>query len=233
VNPVEKLLALQEKDCAIRDMEKEMRDIPARKEAELVRLNQHREEVTAGEQDQKRTQADIKQMDLDAASQKEQIQKLRQQQLQLKTNKEFKAMEAEIAAIQEHINGLEDRELERMEELEQSRARVAESERALAAEDAEVQADIRALDERRAGIEARLEQVKEERVQAAAEVDPDLLTRYERIFSRKDRALVPVEGNVCGGCHMQLPPALVHDARRGDGRAVCGYCGRMLYASFG
>jgi uncharacterized protein len=55
------------------------------------------------------------------------------------------------------------------------------------------------------------------------------LQAYERIFTRKDAALVPVEDGVCGGCHMTLPPSVVHQARRRNAAVACVYCGRLLY----
>jgi len=46
---VEKLLAVQEHDCRIRELEKQIRDIPARKQEEERRLQQHREALAQAE----------------------------------------------------------------------------------------------------------------------------------------------------------------------------------------
>ena len=49
------------------------------------------------------------------------------------------------------------------------------------------------------------------------------------IFPRKDRALVALEDGVCGGCHMQLPPYVVHATKKHSSIVLCEYCGRILY----
>jgi hypothetical protein len=55
-----------------------------------------------------------------------QIQKYRDQQLQIKSNDSYKALEKEIAATQSGIRKLEDQELEAMEAVEAAKAQLAE-----------------------------------------------------------------------------------------------------------
>ena len=47
-------------------------------------------------------------------------------------------------------------------------------------------------------------------------------------MAERDRALVNVENGTCTGCHMKLPPYLIHQARKQTEIVFCGYCGRML-----
>ena len=227
---VEQLRAVQEHDCRIRELEKEAHDVPARKEQELARLNTHREELAEAENNLKAGQAALHDLELENESHEEEIRKLRQQQMEIKTNREFKAMEHEIAAVQEKISALEDRELELMEQLDARRKDVAEKKTALEEEDELVQRDVGELDERLAGIHAELETERGARQAAAAQVtDKALLAKYDGLMRNKDRALAPLDGAVCGGCHMRLPPSVGHDIQRDDQVVTCGYCGRILY----
>ncbi len=228
---VEQLLVVQEHDLRIMQLEKEMRDIPARKERELERLNGHKAALAEAEDALKAKQAELKQLEVETESHHDKIAKLRGQQLELKTNKEFKAMEHEIEAIEKAISSTEDRELVIMEEIEKARQGVELSRGELAAEDAEVQEDIKALDERFSGLESELSDENAARAAAAEGIDAEWMTRYEGILrSKGGGALVSTANGVCGGCYMTLPPYLQHDAKKRMGMVVCGFCGRLLYS---
>jgi hypothetical protein len=105
-----------------------------------------------------------------------------------------------------------------------------EKKRELAAEAAVVSKDVAVWDKRAVELEKAL--AAEREVRAAATVgiqEQGWLTLYQRVFSRKDRALVPIEGGVCGGCHMQLPPFVAHAVKNQSALVTCEYCGRLLY----
>ena len=77
----------------------------------------------------------------------------------------------------------------------------------------------------------RLEEMKNERKRAAEQCDQALLQKYSRILNNKrDVAVVMVEsGGYCGGCHMKLPPQVIHDARNPQKIVSCNFCGRIVY----
>jgi hypothetical protein len=227
---IEKLLIVQEKDCKIREKERELRDIPARQKAEEARLEGHRKELAAAEESVKSRMAGIKKLDLDVEAGRERITKLRRQQLEIKTNKEFRAIEEEIKTVGKEIAGVEDAQLAVMEELERLKADVERKKKALAAEQALVRTDVQELEKRAAVIQAELARETAERKDRAKDIAPEWLERYETIFARKDKALVPVEGGVCGGCHLQLAPYVAHSVRSQDHMVTCDFCGRLLYA---
>ena len=227
---IDEILAVQERDLKILKIEKGLEDIPARKENELTRLNEHKSALEVAEEALKHSQAKVKDLELDASTKKEQIGKLRAQQLQLKTNKEFKAMEFEIKAVEESIRGVEDQQLVLMEDVEGAVKEVAEKRRDLEIEEAAVNADIKVLDERSAVLKSDIEDVRSARESAASTVNAEWLTRYESIFkSKKGPSLVQVKNGICGGCHMQLPPYVKHDARKQTSMLACDFCGRLLY----
>ncbi len=230
VNDIEKMLILQDHDVRIREIERELTDIPERKRVEDQRLTGHRAEVTAAEGRHKARQAAIKQFELDVQSHREHILKLRRQQMDLKTNKEFAAIESEIKGIETAIRGLEDQELDLMAQMEDANRALEISKRELAEEAEVVQKDVKAWDARAAELEQELAESRTERARALATIgQADWVAMYDRVFARKDRALVPLEAGVCGGCHMKLPPYVVHEVKRRNALVPCGYCGRMLY----
>ncbi len=86
------------------------------------------------------------------------------------------------------------------------------------------------LQKRKAIIEQELSELRAEREKLATQVDAEALARYERILrSKGDTAIVPVQHGNCGGCHLQIPPQLIHNAKNGNELTSCDYCGRILY----
>lgn len=229
MDKVEQLLVVQERDTRIRQMQQELRDIPARKASEQERLEEHRRLLAQAEEQLKAEQVKIKELEVEVGSRRDRIAKLRQQQMELKTNKEFRAMEHEIVAVEEEITGLEDQELVLMEDSDRARREVKARQDALKQEDAAVAEDMTALDARAAGIEEQLREVEVQRAEAAVGIDPEWLSRYDAIRTRRPDAVAHVEGNFCGGCHMQLPPFVIHDTKKKDVMVSCTHCGRLLY----
>lgn len=231
VSTIEQLLEVQEHDLRIQRIEGELRDIPARKERELDRLQAHTAAMKVAEAALQDRQAELKQNELEVQSKKDKIAKLRTQQMELKTNKEFKTMASEIETIEKAIRRDEDRELEIMETIEAARADVAARKKDLDAENAVVQEDIAVLDERIAGLETELRTEQALREKAKEGIEPEWLRRYESVLNSKrgSAALVSAEGGVCRGCNMALPPYQQHNARKRLEMVVCSYCGRMLY----
>ncbi len=144
--------------------------------------------------------------------------------------KELRAMQEDVEALGRQRRRIEDEMLTLMEEVEG----LLEHVRAL---EAERQAKERALDEHleeyathHRALTVELETARRQREAMAAETDPDLLRRYERLRSRKDGvAVTAVNGSICGACHMAVPEALLTAAEGSDDVHTCEDCGRILY----
>lgn len=227
---IEKLLRVQDYDIRIAGLRKEHDSIPEHMRSLERRLDSHRENVNAAREKSKSVQAAIKELELEVESQDAKIRKLREQQMQLKSNKEFKAMEAEIIAVQGEIKAIEERIIGRMEELEKIQAEIKGANQDLSDSDKTLKNDLEIMSQSAGKLSGEIEKLTAERAALAESCDPVWLKCYDRIFSnRKDKVLVPVENTSCGGCHMRLPPYLVHEARKQAEIVSCSFCGRMLF----
>ncbi len=227
---IQKLLAVQEHDLRLRNIDQEMKDVPARKRMRAETLHEHREQVAQAETKLKEQQTAVKNIELEIETRKGAAAKLKTQQFQLRTNEEFRAMQGEIQNVENEISRMEDRELQSMDGVEALRAELEETRKALQEEEAAVEAEAKELDARHAALATEKERLLPQREQAAAEVDdPEWLARYERVFARKDKAVVALDNGVCSGCQMQVPPQTVHDAVKQDRIVSCNFCGRLLY----
>ncbi len=227
---IEKLLIVQDRDRRIRQLSRESEDIPARRKLSEERLKEHKESLTAAQELLKKNAAAIKGVELEIDTCKQRIQKLREQQVSIKTNEQYRAMNNEVAGVEKQIREFEDREMVLMEETEGLRANVTRMEQRLKQEDEIVNSDRVQLEDRLKALQSEIEKHKQDRVGLIADIDAEWLSRYDRTFKHHpDFALVPVDQAACGGCHMKLPPQVVQNVKRNQAMVCCSFCGRILY----
>ena len=119
-----------------------------------------------------------------------------------------------------------------MEAAEKTKTAVASSEKDFAQSKTQTNQQLTDLDLKIKAIETSLQELETERGKLAAEVDEDLLNRYERLFTSKgDAAIVPLEHEVCMGCHMKITTQTAVRVKGNKEIVSCEQCGRILYAS--
>lgn len=228
-HPLEALLILQEKDRKIAKLQRELRDIPARKADIEKQLEGAKARLETARTDLKKITTDLKQLEIEAGSRSEKVTKYKNQQMEAKTNEQYRALLQEAAVEEKAISALEDREIELMD-----KAEVAQ--RVISGRDAELKEESGGVAEEQGMLEDRLKEVQEdiqalmaERARLAANVAASLIKKYERLFANKgDFAIVEVEKDHCSGCHMRLPPQVINDALNPAKLVICNFCGRML-----
>lgn len=60
-------------------------------------------------------------------------------------------------------------------------------------------------------------------------IPPQILGHYDRLRVRGKKGLVPVRNQVCTGCHMRLPLAVIMTLKHDEDIQLCDTCGRYLY----
>jgi predicted nucleic acid-binding Zn-ribbon protein len=148
----------------------------------------------------------------------------------ISTQREYEALDKEIREATEkeqhfrkELQRLERSLVELDEQMKQNAALIEQQEQELA--------------ERRAGIEAEVaekireaEALAEEEKQLSADLDPEVLFKFERIIRNKmGRGIVAIRSGVCTGCHMILPAQFANEVRMGEDIVFCPYCSRILF----
>ena len=62
-----------------------------------------------------------------------------------------------------------------------------------------------------------------------AKIPAQILAHYDRLVARGKKGLAAVHGQVCSGCHMQVPLGVVMTLRHDQDIQLCESCGRYLY----
>lgn len=227
---IAQLLTLQERDQRIRAFQTELNAIPEEKRLKEKQIADSAMRLDKARTRMKEIEVERNKLQGDAQVKRDAIAKYKGQQFQTRKNEEFAALGHEIEAAEKTIVGIEDRELELMEEVESLRPVVAEAERQHTEEKSKLEAQITELGRKAENIRARVEELTAGRPGLAEGLDEDLLDQYQRLFKSKNgAALVELDHEVCTGCHVKVTTQ-VSLGVKGDRTVVhCPNCGRILY----
>ncbi|MEX2116544.1 MAG: C4-type zinc ribbon domain-containing protein [Bacteroidota bacterium] len=228
-NRLRLLYGLQQIDSGLDDLREMKGDLP-RKVADLEAKKQASENIQTQLNDTIR-QSTIRRdaVDVEILALKENIEKYKSQQFQVKTNKQYDTLTREIDTAQEKITKLQ-KEMEalegKMHVAKQDVEKMTPEIDALKNELEERSAELGLVDKEHEEEELKL---KHEREKYVVRIDKSDIRTYERIRGAKDgRAVVPVRRNACGGCFKRVPPQTALELRKNSRILQCEHCGRIL-----
>jgi predicted nucleic acid-binding Zn-ribbon protein len=227
---IEKLLALQDRDQRLRTLRLELQAIPGEIASKQKLVQDAAARLDNARSRSKAIEVEKKALDVEIAAKRDQIARYKNQQLQTRKNEEYSALSHEIENAERAISAIEDKELALMEEAEGLAPQLAAADKAHAEDKAKYDAQIATIREKEGNLKNRIDELAAGRGTLLEGIDEDLIERYDRIFETKNaRAVVPVEHDVCTGCHMKVT-AQTSLALRSDKSIVsCPQCGRLLH----
>jgi predicted nucleic acid-binding Zn-ribbon protein len=227
---VEALLALQQDDLKIREIENEIRAL----DPQLAELDKRRDQAAAAlTRGQTMVQAEEKkQRELQSRlSQHKQIQERNLHQLEdVKKMREATAATAQVESTR-RLMAEDESELAIIgRRISDMHASVTASERMLATVEQE-QAETRPeIESKRAILQTQLDAAKKDRNGRATAVSRPMLGKYDRIRGKRTQALYALRGGSCGNCDTAVPLQR-RNLMAGTGQIeVCEACGVLLYA---
>ena len=227
---LEQLLVLQDRQQKIKQIQTEVETLPLQKKSLEAQLAASVAGVEVLKQKARRVEMDRKKLELDVGTRTESISRLKTQQYQTRKNDEFQAIGHEIERYENEIRKIEDEELELMIEADKLKVDLGVEEKKAATVKESVARQTADLEAKSKTLESRLEELTKERAEIAGKIDEDLLGRFERLFKSKgDAVVVPLEHEVCTGCHMKVTTQTAHRAKAGKEIVSCDNCGRILY----
>ena len=227
-----RLLALQELNNKIADCRNNIDALNAsvknkREEVELARekIGEIKEEIKRNKKEEDRRELDLKSNEGD-------INKLLIQLNQAKSNDEYSALNKRIEEERRQDSALEDEILELMASSDGLKARTEELQKSVAVLEDELSGM-----EKKAGIdvaafEKEIDELQNRAREIEAEIDPDLIDKYRRLFERKLGDVMAVADEValvCKGCNMSVPRQLINEILKDDAIVFCKSCNRILY----
>jgi uncharacterized protein len=229
---LEQLLVLQDRDQKIKQVQAELKTIPQQQKTLEAQLASSAAGLEALKQKTRQVEVERKKLELDVGTRTDTISRLKTQQYETRKNDEFQAMGHEIERYAKEIQKIEDQELELMVQADQLKEQVLADQKRTSTANESVGRQMSDLESKAKLLESRLEKLRKERIDLAANVDEDLLNRFERLFASKgDAAVVALEHEVCTGCHMKITTQTAVRVKAGKEIVSCEQCGRILYAA--
>lgn len=226
---VEALLALQEDDTKISELENRKRSLEPRiaaldrkREAGVSAVNRSRSALEAEERRQRELQGKVQQH--------KQIQERNLAQLDaVKRLKEATAAMAQVESARRIIAD-DESELQAMaRRLTDMRAALAASEAEVAEIEGEQAAAREEIEKERGEIDSALDVARAARQGKTGGVPRALLGKYDRIRTRRTQALYALRGESCGNCDTAIPMQRRNQMAVNGPIEVCEACGVLLY----
>lgn len=232
MNPaLETLIALQQLDSAAETARRRLNELPAAATALDERIAAAEAALSAVDQRAADNQARRHALEKEVAVIDGRLARFEEHKASVKTNQEYTALLHEIEIARGSKDALEEQILILLEEADMIAAERENARQAVDAAKHEVEAARRELATEQAALEAELGRLAEARQARAAELEPALLYRYEQLLrQRRMIAVAPLDGDVCGACHVRLRPVVTQHVRQNDQIVTCDNCQRILYA---
>lgn len=230
---LELLLALQDTQSRIRRLEHQRDDLPEQRqldeaEARVGELERAHDDVRL-ELDQVSARQRQLERETDVLIERRDAERARLYDGTVTNEREMRSVEAEVEATQRRIAEHEDELLDLLERIEDLERRATELQTGTAAARDEVQERTVARDEAAKGILAELGEAGAERDRQAADLDPELLERFEAASQRAGGVGVgELQQGTCSACRIELSRADIGDLLAGPPLTTCPECRRLL-----
>ena len=224
------LIDLQVIDSQIYTLSKEKASMPGYLKSIDDMLELKKTGIKQAEDNLKNTQLKLKEKEGSLQQKEDQVKKLQGQLYTLKTNKEYSTMLTEIEGIKADNSLIEEDIIKFMDEIEFIKKKILEEKELFKAEETRAQKEKESINLKAKEIESKLAELNNKRNGITPDIEKQVILRYEKILKNKDGlAIVHIEDGSCGGCHMNLPPQVVSDAKLREDIIICGSCLRILY----
>ena len=175
-------------------------------------------------------QKDIDRKELDLKTNEGEITKYNVQLNSIKTNKEYSALISEIGSKKADMSILEDEILDTMSRLEIANQGYLKATEDLRNEEESLKDLTNSVDTEIKEADIEIEKIKNEQKKYIDLLDEHSLKNYNRLSNIKGgNAIVPVIGNVCGGCSMNVTAQTLNELMGGKDLVFCRSCSRILY----
>lgn len=227
---VEKLLRVQHHDQKIKSIDKELSGIPVEELDIKEKLVEDQRAVEAAKLEMQHTEVAVKNLEIDVATRRDSISRLKTQQFETRKNEDFQRMGKDIERYIAEIAGLEDREMELMEKADLQRKAFEIARDKLKENEVSVKEELEDLGELAAKLKADRAVEVDARQKQVEPIEEEVIDNYNRLFKSKNgMAVVGLVDEVCQGCHMKVVKSTVVEVKGENRLAHCENCGRILY----
>jgi predicted nucleic acid-binding Zn-ribbon protein len=158
------------------------------------------------------------------------LKKTKDRLLEVKTNKEYQAMLKEIETVENKNSEIEDEIISGLEEIDHMRAEVKTKEKDFETHRSQYEEEKEKMEKEISQLDHDLHDAEKKTDALRKQIRDELLKRYETIKGRRNGVAVAlVWKEVCGGCHMNIPPQMYIELQMSSELLTCPNCNRIVY----
>jgi len=226
---LEMLLQLQVIDYDLGELERSKEYIPDMMENLRREIEESGKQYSDAQQELSDSMVSQKNLELVVQEKQEELKKLQNQMMAIKTNKEYDALVSQIDLVKETINENETTLLEVIEKIEKLENEIGDIEKKSEETSQQNKKQLGILQEKMDSVGTKVKMKEDERSNITVRIPRQIMSTYDRV--RKNRggaAVVPVRKRACGGCYKSLPPHVIQEIKRHNQLITCDNCGRIL-----
>ena len=158
------------------------------------------------------------------------IKKTKDRLLEVKTNKEYQAILKEIENIEKKNSEIEDEIISGLDQIDHMRTEVRKKEKDFETRRSQYEKEKKKAEIELSQLDHDLHDTEKRTDALRKQIRDELLKRYETIKGRRNGiAVALVWKEVCGGCHMNIPPQMYIELQRSADLLSCPNCNRIIY----
>jgi predicted nucleic acid-binding Zn-ribbon protein len=158
------------------------------------------------------------------------LKKTKDRLLEVKTNKEYQAMLKEIETVENKNSEIEDEIISGLDQIDHMMAEVKAKEKDFEAQRSQYEKEKEKMEKEISQLDRDLQDAEKKTDALRKQIRDELLKRYETIKGRRNGVAVAlVWKEVCGGCHMNIPPQMYIELQRSSDLLTCPNCNRIVY----
>jgi len=226
-----KLVELQKIDSEIYSLkQKKDKENPERIKELSGRFQEKKQLLDSFEERLTQSQLKKKEKELDLQAKEDNVAKAKTQLYGLKTNKEYHAKLKEIESLKADVSVLEEAVLKTMEDIDLASKELADQQSLFREEENEFNQQKQEIEKQNQDLAAEIKQLEDKKKITTDTIDREVLPVYDRLVaSRNGVAIAPVEGEICGACHMHVTAQTINQIKMYDKLVSCESCVRILY----
>ncbi len=225
------LIELQKYDLQIKNLEKELEEIP--KKIEKLQENPELEKTSLLQvkMQMEENQKKRKELELNIQNYRQNIANYKAQQMKKKlTNEEYHALNEAISHEEKKIAEVEELLLDEMLLADEIEKEIKNKEESFHKAEIQMQRDKELILKEKEEIEGKIKNLKAIRENTTKGVQQKLMDLYNKISKKKDGIVLSVvKDEFCSICNMRVRPQNLAELRKNTNIIFCENCDRILY----
>ena len=227
-----KLLLLHSRDRRKQAMDLELANFPHLVAQLDSKIQLENDTIASATQELQNLEIQSKSLDNEINSLSEQVDRQKNKQLEVKKNEEYQALENEISNLLRLQSEKEDVQIDILVKIDEARETAKIATEKISAKVILLENDKVQLLDRGEKLKIELKKLAKEVEESRAEVEPPLLSGYDRTKKVVSRPpyIAPLEDQKCSGCNLRVSNDVVSSALVEQKLTHCDQCGRIVYS---